>query len=102
MRFVRSGARDEHRRESHQAPSLDRNLQELSILRLDFESALQSETRQDVRAVRIAGQVRSMLRSYELGLALNSAEAASRLAMSERGLVRTLASEGTSFRAVRD
>lgn len=81
---------------------LDRDLEELAILGLDFDHPSASGPNSIAAGDRIAERARSMLRKDDLGMVLTVADAAYRLAMSERSLARRLAAEGTSFRVLRD
>lgn len=101
MTFVKAKARARPRRAAKTRPDLDGDLEELSVLTRELDLLVPCEPAENAENP-ITSRIRAILQQDEQGMAMTAAEAASRLAMSERSLARSLASEGKSFRAVRD
>ncbi len=102
MQFERSRTRKRVPPAAHRGADPNRDLEELSILRLDSEFPSVPDPPSSLVGGPVAERTRSLLRQDEFGMALTAAEAAHRLATSDRSLARRLALERTSFRALRD
>ncbi|MCA8972873.1 MAG: AraC family transcriptional regulator, partial [Planctomycetes bacterium] len=102
LQFVRANERREA--DDSSRPLLDpaRDLEELTVFSPDGEFAVGSGASREPQLSSVTERTRSILLADAPAGMATAAHAARRLAMSERTLARHLATEGTSFRKLRD
>lgn len=87
---------------SRRGADYDQDIEELSILHVDSDFTIAPDSAHSGSNGTMVDRIRAALREGDLAIALTAEDVARHLGMSERSLARRLASEGNSFRAVRD